>query len=66
MTHLRGAGRGDLVVSLAVLTPTKLDEEQEDLLRRLAQLRDEERPAGRMAPAHQGVFSKIRDRFAGR
>jgi molecular chaperone DnaJ len=66
VTHLRGAGRGDLVVHLAVVTPTKLDEEQERLLRELARLRGEERPAGRMTPAHQGVFSKLRDRFSGR
>jgi molecular chaperone DnaJ len=66
VTHLRGNGRGELIIHLAIQTPTKLDEEQEDLLRRLAQLRDEERPSGRMTPAHQGVFSKLRDRFAGR
>jgi hypothetical protein len=29
-------------------------------------LRDEERPAGRMTPAQQSVFSRLRDRFAGR
>jgi molecular chaperone DnaJ len=67
VTHLRGnGGRGDLIVHLAVLTPTRLDEEQEELLRRLAVLRDEERPAGRMTPAQQSVFSRLRDRFAGR
>ena len=66
ITHLRGGGRGDLIVHLAVLTPTKLDEEQEELLRQFAVLRGEERPAGRMTPAHTGVFSKLRDRFAGR
>jgi molecular chaperone DnaJ len=66
VTHLRGSGRGDLVVHMAVLTPTRLDEAQEQLLRDLARLRGEERPAGRMAPAHQGVFSKLRDRIAGR
>ena len=32
----------------------------------IARLRGEERPAGRMAPAHQGVFSKLRDRISGR
>ena len=64
--HLRGTGRGDMVVHMSVLTPTRLDEQQEQLLRDLARLRGEERPAGRMAPAHQGVFSKLRDRFAGR
>jgi molecular chaperone DnaJ len=66
VTHLRGSGRGDLIVHLAVQTPTKLDEQQEDLLRQLAALRGEERPAGRMAPAHSSVFTKLRDRFAGR
>ncbi len=66
VAHLRGSGRGDLVVHLAVMTPTRLDEAQEDLLRDLARLRDEERPSGRLAPAHQGVFSKLRDRLSGR
>jgi molecular chaperone DnaJ len=62
---LRGLNRGDLIVHLAVMTPTKLGEEQEELIRRLAVLRDEEHPAGRLAPAHQGVFSKLRDKLAG-
>ena len=66
ITHLRGTGRGDLVVHMSVLTPTRLDEQQEQLLREFARLRGEERPAGRMAPAHQGVFSKLRDRISGR
>jgi molecular chaperone DnaJ len=67
ITHLRGAGtRGDLHVHISVQTPTRLDEEQERLMRELAALRGEERPSGRMAPAHQGVFSKLRDRLAGR
>jgi len=66
VTHLRGVGRGDLIVHLAVQTPTRLDEAQEELLRQLASLRGEEAPAGRMAPAHQGVFSKLRERLAGR
>jgi len=66
VTHLRGAGRGDLVVHLAVMTPTRLDEDQERLLRELAALRGEERPAGKMAAAQQGVFSKLRERLAGR
>lgn len=66
ITHLRGAGRGDLVVHLAVQTPTKLDDEQEQLMRELARLRGEERPAGRVTPTHQGVFSKLRDRFSSR
>ncbi len=66
VTHLRGSGRGDLIVHLSVLTPTRLDEEQERLLRELAARRGEERPTGRLTAAQQGVFSKLRDRFSGR
>jgi molecular chaperone DnaJ len=63
VTHLRGTGRGDLIVHANVQTPTRLDDEQEDLLRRLASLRGEERPEGRLAPAGQGLFGKLRDAF---
>ncbi|NAZ81200.1 molecular chaperone DnaJ [Kineococcus sp. R8] len=64
--HLRSQGRGDLVVTLDVSTPRDLDEEQEELLRRLAELRGEVKPAGKLSPAHQGVFSKLRGRFRDR
>ena len=66
VTHLRSSGRGDLVVHLDVLTPTRLDEEQERLLRELAERRGEERPEARLAPAHGGIFSRLRDAFSGR
>lgn len=66
VTHLRVGGRGDLIVHTNVLTPTKLDEQQEELLRQLAVLRGEERPEGRMAPANQGLFGKLRDAFKGK
>jgi molecular chaperone DnaJ len=66
VTHLRSGGRGDLHVHVDVQTPNRLDEEQERLLRELARLRGEERPEGRLAAAHAGVFSRLRDRFAGR
>jgi molecular chaperone DnaJ len=64
--HLRGSGRGDLLVHVEVQTPTKLDGDQEELLRQLARLRDEERPAGQFAPGQQGLFSRLRDAFNGR
>jgi molecular chaperone DnaJ len=64
--HLRGAGRGDLIVHVEVLTPTKLDPEQEELLSRLAKLRGEERPSGQFAPGQQGLFSRLKDAFNGR
>ncbi|MGI8697417.1 MAG: molecular chaperone DnaJ [Mycobacteriales bacterium] len=61
--HLRGVGRGDLVVHVEVLTPTRLDAEQEDVIRQLARLRDEERPEFAKAG---GLFSRMRDAFNGR
>lgn len=64
--HLHVGGRGDLHVHVEVTVPTNLDDEQAELLRRLAALRGEERPEGRLAAAHQGVFGKLRDKLAGR
>ena len=61
---LRGAGRGDLVVRIVVETPTRLDARQEELLRELAALRDEEspgRPASRSP--QKSVFDRLRDAF---
>ncbi|NHA67848.1 molecular chaperone DnaJ [Phycicoccus flavus] len=64
VTHLRGGGRGDVVVHTMVHTPTRMDHEQEELLRRLAALRGEERPQGRVAnPAAGSIFGKLRDTF---
>lgn len=65
-THLRSPGRGDLHVHVDVQVPTRLDEEQRELLRRLAQLRGEEQPAGKVTNGvHQGLFGRLKDRFAG-
>jgi molecular chaperone DnaJ len=65
--HLRGSGRGDLLVHVDVQTPTRIDAAQEDLLRQLARLRGEERPESTFArPESQGLFSRIKDAFAGR
>lgn len=59
---LRG-GRGDLVVSIAVETPTRLDPRQEELLRELAELRSEEQPTGRVRPGRKSAFGRLRDAF---
>jgi molecular chaperone DnaJ len=64
--RLNGSGRGDLVVHVTVETPTKLEPEQEELLRQLAKLRGEEAPPGKFAPGQQGFFSRLRDAFNGR
>ncbi|MFN8169961.1 MAG: molecular chaperone DnaJ [Candidatus Nanopelagicales bacterium] len=64
--HLRATGRGDLHVHVEVLTPTKLDARQEELLRELATLRDEERPTGHVQSGNAssgGLFSRLRDAF---
>ncbi len=56
--HVQGRGRGDLLLQVAVETPTDLGAEEEDLLRRLAEQRGEE-----VAPADSGFFSRIRSAF---
>jgi molecular chaperone DnaJ len=66
--HLRGKGvpklrssvRGDLYVHVEVRTPTRLDEEQERLLRELAELRDEDVA---ISSRPGGLFGKVRDAF---
>ncbi|HEU5038728.1 MAG TPA: molecular chaperone DnaJ [Nocardioides sp.] len=59
---LRG-GRGDLVVTVVVETPTKLDARQEELLRELAGIREEEAPSGQVRPSHKSMFGRLRDAF---
>jgi molecular chaperone DnaJ len=68
ITKLRGNGRGDLIVHVEVKTPQKLKREEEDLLRKFAQLRheklDEVEIHSREKHSHEhGFFSKFRDAF---
>lgn len=56
--HVNARGRGDLIVHVVVDTPTGLDVEQEDLLRRLAAARGEE-----VAPPNEGLFTRLRSAF---
>jgi molecular chaperone DnaJ len=63
--RLHGTGRGDLVVTVVVETPTRLDPEQEELLRKLAAMRGEEHPAGKVIGPSRGVFGRLRDAFGG-
>jgi molecular chaperone DnaJ len=60
--HLRGTGRGDLFVHLDVRTPTKLDPEQERILRDFARTRGEEVAE---LSKQGGFFSRMRDAFNG-
>jgi molecular chaperone DnaJ len=59
---LRG-GRGNLVAHLVVTTPTRLDARQEELLRELAAIRDEEQPTGQVRASQKSVFGRLRDAF---
>ena len=63
MPQLRGSGRGNLHVHIDVVTPTRVDAEQSELLRQLAKLRGEEQPELAVR-AHGGLFNRIRDSFS--
>jgi len=56
--HLQSRGRGDLVVTVVVDTPSELTKAQEELLRQLASEREEE-----VAAPEAGLMSKIRGAF---
>jgi molecular chaperone DnaJ len=58
--RLRSTQRGDLLVHVDVRVPTRLDEEQERLLRELAALRHEDVAA---VTKGSGLFGKVRDAF---
>jgi len=60
---LRGVGRGDLIVTVAVETPTRLDAQQTEMLREFAALRGEEAAEGTLRASHKSVFNRIRDAF---
>ncbi len=65
MPQLRSSGRGNLFVHIEVVTPTRVDGEQAELLLQLAKLRGEEQPELAMR-SHGGLFNRIRDSFSGR
>ncbi|WP_462417759.1 molecular chaperone DnaJ [Kytococcus sp. Marseille-QA3725] len=67
--HLRRDGRGDLHVHANVVTPTRLDGRQKELLRELARIRGEEQATGTITSMEQhggGFFDRLRDAFTGR
>ena len=61
--HLRSQVRGDLIVTVEVETPGRLDAEQEKLIRELARLRDEESPDGHIHSPQKSVFGRLKDAF---
>ena len=60
---LRGTGRGDLVVTIVVETPSRLDGRQTELLQELARLRGEASPDGKARTGDKTVFGRLRDAF---
>ena len=53
--HVSGRGRGDLLIEVTVDTPLSLTEEQETLLRKFAEERQEE-----VSPPDEGFISRVR------
>lgn len=64
--RLRANGRGNLLVHVEVTTPSRLDAEQEKLLRELATLRGEDVQGHGRDGGGGGLFSRVRDAFNGR
>lgn len=56
--HLQGRGRGDLIVTLAVDTPTDLSKEQAEMLRQFATSRGEP-----VSPPEEGLMSRLKGAF---
>lgn len=63
VTRLRGSGRGDLRVGIQVVTPTKLNGRERDLIAQFAASRKDGGPE--LSHFQQGLFAKLRDRFLG-
>ncbi len=61
ITRLRGGGRGDLKVGIQVVTPTRLNSSETELLKQFAAKRPPVAPE--FAKFQQGLFAKLRDRF---
>jgi len=60
LPELRGRGRGDLHVIVNVLVPSRLTDEQRELLRRFAESANGETYPG---PKQEGLFERIRHAF---
>ncbi|HEX6589456.1 MAG TPA: molecular chaperone DnaJ [Longimicrobiales bacterium] len=64
LPHLRGGGRGDQLVRVIVWTPTRLDVEQERLLRELARV-ESPAPNADSVRREGGFWSKVKEAFTG-
>lgn len=57
--HLNDHGKGDLIVEVRVATPTKLNKQQKELMRQLAETMEVEN-----VPTSRGLFEKMKDMFS--
>ncbi len=60
VTHLRGSGRGDLFVTIQLVTPKKADQKLKELFRQIADLRKSEEI--KLVKHTQGHFSRRKNR----
>lgn len=63
---LQRSGRGDLHIHIDVVTPTKLDAAQRELMEQLAVLRDEEHVEPAVTEHPTGLFSRLKEAFGGK
>ena len=64
MTRLRGGGRGELFAHIDVEVPTKLSKEEEQILKKFAELRGEKSQASQVRKSSDsGLFSKFKEAF---
>ncbi|WP_150308972.1 molecular chaperone DnaJ [Planctomonas psychrotolerans] len=61
VSRLRGSGRGDLKIGVHVVTPSRLDSKERDLIKQFAKAH--KHPSPTLGQFQQGLFAKLRDRF---
>jgi molecular chaperone DnaJ len=63
MTRLRRGDRGDLIVHVEVVTPTKLSKDEEKILRSFADARGEKANEAHVKGQDGSIFSKLKGVF---
>ena len=63
MTRLRRGDRGDLIVHIEVITPTKLSKDEEKILRSFAEARGEKANEAHVKGQDVSIFSKLKGVF---
>jgi molecular chaperone DnaJ len=63
MPDVSGRGRGDLIVTVQVITPKKLTKEQKKLLDQLSATLPKEQFAPTPLEEDRGIFDRVKDIF---